>query len=138
MVPYNKSDIPLIIQAVLEEAGYAAGDKQTLTAAVVSREFPTRRYFTLQTDFSGEQGVLEIAGFYRAPDTATVIFPDGRGIMAGPPGPSAVPETFALPALPEGFAYTRIGFAGPVLIASWEEQQDWRIGAAGFMVINSP
>jgi hypothetical protein len=135
MIPYNKDDMPLPIQAVLEEAGHVAGDKQPLVAVVVSPEFPIQRYFTLQTDFSGEQGVLELAGFYRAPDTAAVIFPDGRGILAGP---SAVPEMFALPALPEGFAYTRIGFAGPVLIASWEEQQDWRIGAAGFMVINSP
>jgi hypothetical protein len=135
MMPYNGSDTPLPIQAVLEEAGHTAGNKQNLAAEVVSPEFPIGRYFSLQTDFSGEEGVLELAGFYRAPDTAAVIFPDGRGIFAGPPD---VPGTFALPSLPGGFVYTRIGFAGTVLIAAWEEQQDWQIGAAGFMVINSP
>ena len=41
----------------------------------------------------------------------------------------------ALPGLPEGFAYTRLGAADTVLLAAWEEQLEWNIGAAGFMVI---
>jgi hypothetical protein len=133
--PYTERDMPPPIQAVLEEAGRMRGDGKILVATVVSPEFPARRYFALQADAAGEREVLEIAGFYRPPDTAAVVFPDGQGIFAGP---SAAPKVFSLPILPEGFAYTRIGFAGPVLIASWEEQQDWRIGAAGFMVINGP
>jgi hypothetical protein len=135
MRPYNRNDMPLPIQVVLKEAGHAAGEGQTLVATVISQEFPIRRYFTLQADVSGEQGALALAGFYLPPDTAAVVFPDGNGIFTGP---AAVPETFALPALPEGFVYTRIGIAGSVLIASWEEQQDWQVGAAGFMVINGP
>jgi len=41
----------------------------------------------------------------------------------------------SLPGLPQGFFYTGIGYAGDSLFASWEEQQDYSIGAAGFMII---
>jgi hypothetical protein len=76
---------------------------------------------------------VEIAGYYQAPGRAAAVFPDGRGVYVLE---GVLP--FALPSLPEGFVYTRIGFAGAVLIAGWEEQQDWLVGAAGFMVINGP
>jgi hypothetical protein len=42
---------------------------------------------------------------------------------------------FPLPALPEGFAYSNVTLLGNVLVASWEEQFDAVIGAAGFMVM---
>jgi hypothetical protein len=139
MSPYTERDMPPPIWAVLEEAGRTAEEGKMegkiLAAAVVSPEFPVRRYFALQTDGSGEREILEIAGFYRPPDTAVAVFPGGLGIFAGP---ASVPEVFTLPVLPEGFVYTRIGFAGSALIVCWEEQQDWQIGAAGFMVINGP
>jgi len=41
----------------------------------------------------------------------------------------------SLPPLPEGFFYTGTGRVGDSLFASWEEQADYNIGAAGFMVI---
>jgi len=41
----------------------------------------------------------------------------------------------ALPLLPEGFVYTGIGKVGGSLFASWEEQEDFSIGAAGFVLI---
>ncbi|MCL2411628.1 MAG: hypothetical protein FWC97_08300 [Treponema sp.] len=44
----------------------------------------------------------------------------------------------SLPPLPEGFVYTEIGQIGGVLFASWEEQADYSIGAAGFLLINNP
>ncbi|MCL2801630.1 MAG: hypothetical protein FWD28_07740 [Treponema sp.] len=40
-----------------------------------------------------------------------------------------------LPPLPAGFFYTGIGRVGNSLFASWEEQEDYSIGAAGFVVI---
>ena len=40
-----------------------------------------------------------------------------------------------LPPLPEGFFYTGTGRVGGSLFVSWEEQADYNIGAAGFMVI---
>ena len=48
---------------------------------------------------------------------------------------SAGPPMSGLPSLPENFAYTHIVRLGDLIIASWEEQQDYNIGAAGFMVI---
>jgi len=41
----------------------------------------------------------------------------------------------SLPPLPEGFVYTGLGYTGENLFASWEEQEDFSIGAAGFVVI---
>jgi len=41
----------------------------------------------------------------------------------------------ALPPLPEGFVYTGISSIGDSLFAGWEEQDNFYIGAAGFMVI---
>jgi hypothetical protein len=49
--------------------------------------------------------------------------------------PHAAEITQTLPPLPEGFVYTGIGRVGDSLFASWEEQENFYIGAAGFMVI---
>jgi hypothetical protein len=43
-----------------------------------------------------------------------------------------------LPVLPEGFAYTGFAWAGDTLFAAWEEQEDYNIGAAGFMAVKPP
>jgi hypothetical protein len=140
MSPYTEGDMPPPIRAVLEEAEHLAEEgllpAAALVAAVVSPDFPAQRYFAAHRDLFGEREVLELAGFYCSPDTAAVVFPNGEGIFAGPG--ASTPQEFVLPVLPEGFVYTRIGLAGRVLIASWEEQEDWRIGAAGFMALNGP
>jgi len=45
-------------------------------------------------------------------------------------------ETYPeLPPLPEGFVYTGIGYIGDSLFALWEEQDNFYIGASGFMAI---
>jgi hypothetical protein len=69
-----------------------------------------------------------------------VIRPDGRGAWgeaADADTPCRV-ESFSLPSLPEGFVYTRIGVTSAVVIAAWEEQESWQVGAAGFLVIRRP
>ena len=43
----------------------------------------------------------------------------------------------SLPPLPKGFFYTGIGKVGDSLFASWEEQEDFNIGAAGFVLVKS-
>jgi hypothetical protein len=40
-----------------------------------------------------------------------------------------------LPVLPEGFVYTGSAWVGDTLFAAWEEQEDYNIGAAGFMAV---
>jgi hypothetical protein len=57
-------------------------------------------------------------------------------VEAGPAGEAAVsPKPLSLPALPPGFVYTAAALCGNTLIAAWEEQEGYRIGAAGFMAI---
>jgi len=43
----------------------------------------------------------------------------------------------SLPPLPDNFVYTDIAEIGDSVFASWEEQQDYSIGAAGFMLIKN-
>jgi hypothetical protein len=43
----------------------------------------------------------------------------------------------ALPPLPKGFVYTGTGTVGGSLFASWEEQEDFNIGAAGFVLLTT-
>ena len=50
--------------------------------------------------------------------------------------PENDPGNFSLPALDEGFVYTGAAVIGNVVVASWEEQQEAGVGAAGFMVVN--
>ncbi|GHV60461.1 hypothetical protein AGMMS49587_01790 [Spirochaetia bacterium] len=45
-------------------------------------------------------------------------------------------QSFPLPLLPENFVYTGLSLVGDAVFAAWEEQRDWNIGAAGFMVID--
>ena len=40
-----------------------------------------------------------------------------------------------LPPLPEGFVYTGTAVVGNSLFADWEEQEDYNIGAAGFVLL---
>ena len=58
---------------------------------------------------------------------------DPRGFET--PGANVDSAPFSLPALPEGFVYSGVVLLGNVLAASWEEQRDASIGAAGFMVM---
>jgi hypothetical protein len=107
---------------------------------------------------SGGEGLFtELAGYYRdgaaggsaagAADVrvagtgagiALVVLPDGRGVRAA--GEDSAPRAgpFSLPPLPEGFVYTRISLVEGVVVAAWEEQEGWNIGAAGFLVIKGP
>jgi len=46
-----------------------------------------------------------------------------------------IPEHFSLPPLPENFVYTYACIAGGSLFACWEEQEEYNIGASGFMLV---
>jgi hypothetical protein len=77
---------------------------------------------------------------------AGVAAPAGKAAASAgetaPAGPSSAgiatsagPRPLSLPVLPPGFVYTAIAPCGDALIAAWEEQEGYSIGAAGFMVI---
>jgi hypothetical protein len=138
--PYNKSEAPHVLGLVLEQAALRCSPGELPVAAVVSPDFPGLRYFA--ADSRAGAVILELAGFYAALEGGGVgiaLFPDGRLVYSN----GGAPELYALPVLPEGFAYTRLaviqaGGRDQVLTAAWEEQEGFSIGAAGFMVINAP
>jgi hypothetical protein len=149
--PYNYKETPFILRKVLEDAAVLEGGK-ALIAAIVSPEYNAPRYFATGRTGNGEPSALpssftELSGFYlpaaspaefpggdagRGP-SAAALFPDGRLVYAAEEGGVV---RAALPELPEGFVYTRLSAAGTALLAAWEEQLEWNVGAAGFMVIN--
>jgi hypothetical protein len=130
-VPEN---IPGNFAPVLERAlGYLSGTTGLLRT--VSPDFEGRRVFSLAPGPTGEK-FTALSGYCRnAPEPfALVMLPDGRGFFSY--GEKSEPEYFSLSALPEGFVYTGVAVLGRVLTASWEEQQEAGVGAAGFMVVN--
>jgi hypothetical protein len=140
--PYNYEEAPPVLRKALEEAAVLEGG-EALIAAIISPAFDAPRYFAAGRAGGGElSSFTELSGFYlpagspgddagRAP-SAALLFPDGRLVYAAEDGGAI---RAALPGLPEGFVYTRLGAAGKTLIAAWEEQLEWNVGAAGFMVI---
>jgi hypothetical protein len=80
------------------------------------------RYFrTPDLSQRGEEVNVEL---FRASQTPA----DGTGGINGEDGRF-------LPLLPEGFVYTSLAWLGDTLFAAWEEQEDYNIGAAGFMAV---
>jgi hypothetical protein len=148
-LPEPPAAAPPALRAVLNAAGALSGGA---AATVVSPDFAWLRRFTaggIDAGADSAAGVAEsgggrISGYYRREGTgafALTALPDGRGFFAAESADAAgVPEIrpFTLPPLPERFVYTCIGLAGDTLFAAWEEQEDFNIGAAGFMIIAFP
>jgi hypothetical protein len=129
--PLSAAPGPLkeILAAIFTETG--------CTLAVVnSPAFQTARPFATantSADENGENAV--IAGFYAERSGKAfllAVLPRGNALYAQT---GAAIKRFSLPALPEGFFYTGIGLCGDTVIASWEEQDEYSIGAAGFMAL---
>jgi hypothetical protein len=104
---------------VFSETGYSA-------ASVVSPEFQSGRSFAADL----ESGA--IAGFYSA-GFFLAISDNGEAFYIETGTQSM--RRFSLPALPEDFVYTGVGMIANTVFASWEEQEGYSIGAAGFMAI---
>jgi hypothetical protein len=131
--PRETGAAPALLARALETAGTLAGKPCTFTS--VSPEWSAPRVFGTGI----EDNITELLGahaYYRE-GTALVLLPDGRGIVER----DGYSGRFALPQLPENYVYTAAGLApraentGLTLIAAWEEQKDWNVGAAGFMML---
>jgi len=113
-----------MLNAVFLESGYNA-------AAVVSPEFQSARFFAANPDSNA------IAGFYSGAYLLAVS-PNGEAFYIETGAAStraASARRFSLPSLPEGFVYTGVGMIAGTVFASWEEQEGYSIGAAGFMAL---
>jgi len=99
---------------------------------VLSPDFDRPRLFSSAR--SGESLVILHSYSRETPEPlALVILGDGRGFISEGKEPEVKP--FSLPALPDGFVYTGIALVENAVVASWEEQREAGIGAAGFMVM---
>jgi len=101
---------------------------------VISTEYKEPLFFSPKTTASDSREGLLYAYIREADQLTLAIFPDGQGFYSSEKEPDVKP--FSLPSLPEAFVYTGVAVFGKVLTASWEEQQDANIGAAGLMVVN--
>jgi hypothetical protein len=138
--------------AALLEAAFRRGDPAHIQVAAISSPEGIRRFSgdaplagagDREDERPGGEVFVELFGYYEpapaggAPFGA-VFFPGGQGVYGRLREGGCETGTVNLPPLPEKFAYTGIGSSGRVLIAAWEEREDWNVGAAGFMVVNAP
>jgi hypothetical protein len=127
-LPEPLSAAPTPLSAMLAAVFAASG---TGLAAVVSPEFPTTR------SFATDREKPALSGFYSGdkPEGAFLLATTPQGNALYTKVDTTVMRHFSLPPLPEGFYYTGIGMCGDTIFASWEEQDEYSIGAAGFMVV---
>jgi hypothetical protein len=134
--PETLDAAPLVLRAALEAAFQRSGESKLNIAAIISPTCASPRHFSRGS--GNIENLVELSGYVTG-DIAVALLPGGWGAGARIDGKNTRVTPFSLPALPKGFVYTGVGPAGDsALIASWEEQQDLGIGAAGFMVIKTP
>ena len=148
-------ELPVIYSLALEIQKDLSGISGVPVLNIVSQNFSAARNFAVSSASEGD--FIMLSGFYREgtcsdpesdpvnipggnfkndPGNKTLAFailPDGKGFLYTDETFSA----FSLPSLPEGFAYTGAALAGDVLVATWEEQEDYSIGAAGFLAMKA-
>lgn len=134
--------------AVLLEAAAELRRGSVPVARLLSPDFEGQRLFTAagtpgpaSVTSSTDENAAVLYAYSREtpPPLAVAVFPDGAGLFSrgtDTQGARSGAEPFSLPALPQGFVYSGIALLGNVLLASWEEQRDAAVGAAGFMVVN--
>ena len=136
-LPLGPENAPPLLALVAENAAAELG--QALVVRAVSPDFEGPRLFSSGAPSTGSENLTLLYGYCRgnthddSEALALAILPDGRGFYSR--GTAEKVQTFSLPALGEGFVYTGAALLGDVLAASWEEQQEAGIGAAGFMVM---
>ena len=99
-------------------------------AQVISAGFSHPRYFIKNSS----AGTALLVFYDSEKSFVLAILPTGRGYYLAT---GSNPRSFSLPSLPDGYIYTWIGMVADSLFASWEEQEEYNIGAAGFMVIKT-
>jgi len=159
---FQNSALPEPVSAAPEALGKMLGvvfsESGVSAAAVISPEFQSACFFAADTynsmadNSASETDTPEIdtpetsaPDTDGVPDTGTMAgFFSGAFLLAVSANGEAFyieankksPSRFSLPALPEGFVYTGIAMIDGAVFASWEEQDGYSIGAAGFMLIN--
>ncbi len=118
-----------VLRAALLAAEQALGGAAAVVSVVSPEHAGTRSYRLGAGDGERMQRLWAWADDRRA----LVLLADGTGIHAGTAG--AAPAPIRFPPLPAGFFYTGVAVAGDVYLATWEEQDGWAVGAAGFVLL---
>jgi hypothetical protein len=148
--PRPPDEAPEPLRQVLE-AALAPEGGSTGIAAVASPDFESLRYYGSSQGINNlREDIPFYPGYHRnsgAGSIALVVDPQGRGFIGAAGDDGFALREFALPALPGGFVYTGVAcFALPApspspsggvsvtALGIWEEQENWNVGAAGFVL----
>jgi hypothetical protein len=145
--PRPQDQAPAPLRQVLE-AALAPDDGASLAiATVASPEFESpRRYAARQAINNIPEQPRFYSGYYLSSSQgaiALVVGPEGRGFVGALRNDVFALREFALPALPKGFVYTGAAFfplpspsdgISVTALGIWEEQENWNVGAAGFVL----
>ena len=128
-IPEPLSAAPAPLQELLKELETS----NCGIASVICAKFPNVRNFSISENKNA------FAAFYSEKTDASFLLaadPMGKAFFCKTENGSA-PSVyeFNLPVLPDAFIYTGICLINDTIIAAWEEQEGYSIGAAGFMVI---
>ncbi|MDR0640937.1 MAG: hypothetical protein LBG07_00585 [Treponema sp.] len=143
--PHDQAPEPL--RQVLEAALVPGDSPSTAIATVASPEFESpRRYAASRTVDAIREDIRLYNGYYLGSGgnaAALVVGPEGRGFAGVLRDGVCALREFALPDLPKGFVYTGAAFfllpapSGGISLTAlgvWEEQDNWNVGAAGFVL----
>ncbi|AEJ20227.1 hypothetical protein [Gracilinema caldarium] len=134
--PQPFTDMPTIVQGLMQSFTDSKRRIHFPILQLLQPEQATHEQFIADPTIKNQaflvSGENEIITFYGFSDEtrAVVILPDGRGVIR-----RSKVEPFALPPLAEGFVYTGIVMLPHWIIASWEEQESFAVGAAGFLIV---
>lgn len=141
-LPCPLSQAPEALQLAIVSAYDIIGPNRRAVAMVIGKNYDSARSFFAdpQSNASGSLGtstenILQLWGVADK-NVGFLLFPDGVCVKAETHGKDRdSAERFTLPSLPQNFVYTGVAILGERIIASWEEQDSWAVGAAGFVVI---
>jgi hypothetical protein len=142
-LPRSAGEAPELLGMALRAAAFAELESRgpVYVAAVTAPEFEGIRYFADQSSSAGSmEETRELYAYYHGPmeggnPRVLVIAPDGKGYYGEYRDGLPRLELIVLPLLPEGFVYTGAGLLGGTILGTWEEQDAWNVGAAGFVLI---
>jgi hypothetical protein len=145
--PRPRDQAPEPLRQILEATLVPEDGSVTAIAEVASPDFASPRRYAAPQAVGNIQGDIRLYnGYYSSAGgvaLALVAGPEGQGFIGALREGVLTLREFALPALPRGFVYTGAAFfplpspSGSVSVTAlgiWEEQENWNVGAAGFVL----
>jgi hypothetical protein len=133
--PESLRNAPILVQNTVEELIHGGNSSYLIEMLSPNSEQETQYAHHSNTEEADMRSIF----VYADDDEALAVFPDGRGATGKIAADDSITTSvFALPKIPSDFFYTGIAISDNTIIASWEEQQSYGVGAAGFVMITSP